>query len=149
MKLIKKTIIPALAIFFTFSFTINTGNEEWEQALEKIDQKNIRAYMKYLSDDLLEGRGTGTRGHEMAAHYVATQFDLLGLQPGGNNGTYFQEVQLKKGNKDFAGSEIALFKNKEKIPFTFMEDYLFINGPAEKLKGNSEVVFAGFGINST
>jgi hypothetical protein len=148
MKLIKKTIIPALAIFFTFSFTINTGNEEWEQALEKIDQRNIRAYMKFLSDDLLEGRGTGTRGHEMAAHYVATQFDLLGLQPGGDNGTYFQEVQLKKGNKDFAGSEIALFKNKEKIPFTFMEDYLFINGPAEKLSGNSDVVFAGFGINA-
>ncbi|MDQ3393566.1 MAG: M20/M25/M40 family metallo-hydrolase [Bacteroidota bacterium] len=146
MNLIRKMLIPGLAIFFTFSFTLIEQKEEWEQALEKIDLQNIRAYIKFLSDDLFEGRGTGTRGHELAAQYVANQFDLMGLKPGGENGTFFQDVALKKGNKDFAGSEISLFRNKEKISFSYMDDYVFIDGPSENITGKSEILFAGFGI---
>lgn len=152
MRLIKKhIIIPVLSILFTlgtFSFTLNSENDDWEQVLEKIDHNNIRSYMKFLSDDLFEGRGTGTRGHQMAAQYVATQFDLLGLQPGGENNTYFQDVGLKMGNKDFTGSEVAFLKNREKMPLTFMEDYLFIDGPMDQISGKNEVVSVGFGINA-
>ena len=43
----------------------------------------FRAHVTFLADDLLEGRDTGSRGHEIAARYVATQFAALGLQPGG------------------------------------------------------------------
>ena len=45
-------------------------------AMQKIDPERIRAHVKYLSDDLLEGRGTGQRGGDIAAHYIATQFAL-------------------------------------------------------------------------
>jgi Zn-dependent M28 family amino/carboxypeptidase len=44
--------------------------------------------------DLLEGRGPGTRGAELAAEYIATQFALSGVEPAGDNGTYFQSVPL-------------------------------------------------------
>ena len=47
----------------------------------------FRAHVAFLSDDLLEGRDTGSRGHEIAARYVASQFAGLGLKPGGDNGT--------------------------------------------------------------
>ena len=50
--------------------------------------------MRFLSLDLLEGRGPGTRGAELAAEYIATQFALAGLKPAGDNGTYFQPVPL-------------------------------------------------------
>ncbi len=43
---------------------------------------------------LLEGREAGTRGHEIAARYIASQFALLGVKPGGQNGQYFQKVDL-------------------------------------------------------
>src|SRR5467141_3916964 len=63
-------------------------------ALEKIDPEHIRAHVRYLSLDLLEGRGTGQRGGDLAAEYIATQFWLYGLKPAGDNGTYFQKVPM-------------------------------------------------------
>src|ERR1700692_4340335 len=59
-----------------------------------IDPEKIRAHVRFLSDDLLEGRGPGLRGSELAAKYIATQFALDGLQPGGDNGSYFQQVRF-------------------------------------------------------
>jgi Zn-dependent M28 family amino/carboxypeptidase len=63
-------------------------------AAESIDPEKIRAHVRFLSLDLLEGRGPGTRGGELAAEYIATQFALAGLTPAGDNGTYFQNVPL-------------------------------------------------------
>src|ERR1700729_3371243 len=59
-----------------------------------IDGEKIRAHVKFLADDLLEGRGPGLRGAEIAAGYIATQFALDGLKPGGDNGTYLQQVSF-------------------------------------------------------
>ena len=50
--------------------------------------------MRFLSHDLLEGRGTGQRGGDIAAEYIATQFALDGLKPAGDNGTYMQKVPM-------------------------------------------------------
>jgi hypothetical protein len=54
----------------------------------------IKAHVTFLADDLLEGREAGTRGHELAARYVASQFALLGVKPAGEKGTYFETVDL-------------------------------------------------------
>ena len=54
----------------------------------------IKAHVTFLADDLLEGREAGTRGHEIAARYVASQFALLGLKPGGRDGTTSRPVEL-------------------------------------------------------
>ena len=63
-------------------------------AAASIDPEKIRAHVRFLSLDLLEGRGPGTRGDALAAEYIATQFALAGLEPAGENGTYFQRVPL-------------------------------------------------------
>ena len=63
-------------------------------AAASIDSEKIRAHVRFLSLDLLEGRGPGQRGGELAAEYIATQFALDGLEPAGDNGTYFQRVPL-------------------------------------------------------
>jgi len=63
-------------------------------AEDSIDPEKIRAHVKFLSDDLLEGRGPGLRGSEIAAQYIATQFALYGLKPGGDNGTYLQQINF-------------------------------------------------------
>src|SRR5271167_2322460 len=63
-------------------------------ALETITPDHIRWHVRYLSHDLLEGRGTGQRGGDIAAEYIATQFALYGLKPAGDNGTYMQKVPM-------------------------------------------------------
>ena len=65
-----------------------------EQAMASIDSEKIRAQVKFLAHDLLEGRGTGQRGGDIAAQYIATQFELYGLKPAGDNGTYLQKVPM-------------------------------------------------------
>ncbi len=50
--------------------------------------ERVRADVAFLADDLLEGRGTGTRGYDIAARYVASRYEALGLKPGGKNGWY-------------------------------------------------------------
>src|SRR6266705_91170 len=52
------------------------------------------AHLKYLADDLLEGRAPATRGGRLAAKYIAAQFEALGLEPAGSDGSYFQPVAL-------------------------------------------------------
>src|SRR6266480_3301053 len=52
------------------------------------------AHLKYLADDLLEGRAPATRGGRLAAKYIAAQFEALGLEPAGGDGSYFQPVAL-------------------------------------------------------
>jgi len=56
--------------------------------------ERFKAHVTFLADDLLEGREAGTRGHEIAAKYIAAQFSLFGLKPGGDDGTYFKKVEL-------------------------------------------------------
>src|SRR3954469_21687159 len=63
-------------------------------AMAAVNPANIRAHVKFLSSDLLEGRGTGQRGGDVAAEYIATQFALYGLKPAGDNGSYMQKVPL-------------------------------------------------------
>src|SRR5690242_7494326 len=60
-------------------------------AAASIDPEKIRAHVRFLSLDLLEGRGPGTRGDQLAAEYIATQFALEGLQPAGDTHTYLQK----------------------------------------------------------
>ena len=78
-------------------------------AASSIDAEKIRANVRFLSLDLLEGRGPGTRGAELAAEYIATQFSLDGVKPAGENGTYFQSVPL-----------IAVHTVEDKTKFAFV-----------------------------
>src|SRR3989442_10219781 len=68
-----------------------------EAPLPQIDKEKIRAHVKYLSSDELEGRGTGQRGGDMAADYIRKQFASYGLKPAGGNGTFFQSVPIVLG----------------------------------------------------
>ncbi len=78
-------------------------------AAASIDAAKIRAHVRFLSLDLLEGRGPGTRGAELAAEYIATQFALAGVLPAGENGTYFQNVPL-----------LAVHTVEDKTKFSFV-----------------------------
>ena len=87
-------------------------------AFQKIDAERIRAHVRFLSHDLLEGRGTGQRGGDIAAEYIATQFALYGLKPAGDNGTYMQRVPMVgvtplPETRIFSGSSLRLAEGIE------------------------------------
>jgi Zn-dependent M28 family amino/carboxypeptidase len=65
-------------------------------AMQGIDPERIRAHVRFLADDLLEGRGTGARGGDIAARSIAAQFALDGLKPAGDDGTYLQAVSFTR-----------------------------------------------------
>jgi Zn-dependent M28 family amino/carboxypeptidase len=119
------------------------------EAFQKIDPERIRAHVRFLSHDLLEGRGTGQRGGDVAAEYIATQFSLDGLQPAGDKDTYMQMVPM--------------------VGVTLMPESTFSLGPAngsgKDLKQlteyvahdetqqpdstvNAEIVYVGYGIEA-
>src|SRR5215218_10049943 len=62
--------------------------------VQDVSGARIKAHVKFLSSDLLEGRGVGTRGGELATEYIASQFAVAGAKPAGDGGTYFQRVPL-------------------------------------------------------
>ena len=64
----------------------------WAQA--EISGARIREHVKFLASDLLEGRGVGPRGGDLATAYLASQMALVGVEPAGDNGTFFQRVDL-------------------------------------------------------
>lgn len=74
----------------------------------------VEADVRFLADDLLEGREAGTRGHEIAAAYVVSRFSALGLQPGGAGGSWYQQVKLRKATLDADKSSVALVRNGER-----------------------------------
>jgi hypothetical protein len=84
----------------------------------------IEADVRFLADDLLEGREAGTRGHELAALYVATQYRQMGVQPAGDDGTYFQTVPMLRGTRLRDGAKLVITRDGASSELAFQEDFL-------------------------
>ena len=121
-------------------------------AEQSIDAEKIRAHVRFLADDLLEGRGPGLRGAEIAANYIATQFALDGLQPGGDNGSYLQQINMVgvKAIADRTSFEfVPLNGQATPIKLTYGEDYTVSNQQHEALAElNAPLVFVGYGVTA-
>jgi len=83
----------------------------------------IEADVRYLADDLLEGRETGTRGYDLAAHYVASEFRKLGLKPVAS-ASYLQPVPLLRGQTLRDGARFAIERDGNSTDFIFEDDYV-------------------------
>jgi Zn-dependent M28 family amino/carboxypeptidase len=71
------------------------------------DVAQLRADIRFLASDLLEGRRTGTRGYDIAAEYVAARLASLGIGPGAEAG-YFQPVRLREVTPDLDATSVEL-----------------------------------------
>ena len=118
-------------------------------AMKCIDPERMRAHVRFLSHDLLEGRGTGQRGGDVAAEYIATQFSLYGLKPAGNDGTYMQKVPLV-GVTTLPETTFAIVPEKgEPMKLKMSDDYVATDESLSKVSDvDSQIVFAGYGIDA-
>ena len=111
-----------------------------------ISGDRIRAHVKFLSSDLLEGRGPGARGGDLAAEYIATQFALFGLQPAGDKGTYFQHVPLIGATTD-ADSSITADRGGREIKLNWLDDFVGVtNAQQPDVPIDGDAIFVGHGI---
>ena len=113
-----------------------------------ISAERIREHTRFLASDLLEGRGPGQRGGELAAEYIATQLALAGAKPAGENGTYFQKVPLVGIETDPSATLGAAVWGKG-LDLKWGDEFVGYSGlqrPDTRFEG--EAVFVGHGITA-
>ena len=114
-----------------------------------ITESALRAHIRFLSDDLLEGRGPGTRGDDLAMRYITAQFQALGLGPAAADGGWIQKVPLVGVNTKPPGS--IEFKSKSgSLRLKNHSQYIMVSGrPTEQASfTDAEVVFVGYGMQA-
>ena len=104
----------------------------------------MRAHLEFLSDDALEGRAPGTRGGLIAAKYIAAQFERLGLQPAGDDSSYFHKVSIVSLSPQ---PQVSISGSSE-TPLEFKKDYVLWSMHDDSVVSvtNADMVFAGYGI---
>jgi len=118
-------------------------------ALQNIRPENIETHVRFLSHDLLEGRGTGQRGGDLAAEYIATQFALYGLKPAGDKGTYMQKVPMV-GITPGADTRFSLVPSSGKVSdLKPLDEYVAYDQTQQPASGiDAEIVYVGYGIEA-
>jgi Zn-dependent M28 family amino/carboxypeptidase len=149
MKAIKLAFLT-LFITFTLFAQITIDNfltDDAKRAMNYITKDYIGANVQFLASDLLEGRGTGSRGELIAASYIATQFKLFGLEPGGDNGSYFQKVSLV-GITTYPDKEMVIKGKKGTVRFRYYDEFVAVSGVRKDFVSikDVDIVFVGYGI---
>jgi Zn-dependent M28 family amino/carboxypeptidase len=118
-------------------------------ALETINPEHIRWHVRFLAHDLLEGRGTGQRGGDLAAEYIATQFAEYGLKPAGDHGTYMQKVPLV-GITTLPETRFTLVPRRgEAMNLKPLDEYVAYDQTQQPESNvDAEIVFVGYGIEA-
>lgn len=107
----------------------------------------IKAHMSFLADDLLEGRESGTRGYDIAANYVASQYAVMGVKPAGDNGSYLQQVPLTAFRAASEGGVSYTGADGKSGALTFGEDYLpSAQARQAETSITAPLVFVGYGV---
>jgi Zn-dependent M28 family amino/carboxypeptidase len=119
-------------------------------AANSIDSEKIRATVKYLADDALEGRGTGQRGGDQAADWIAAQFKAYGLLPAGDHGSYFQRVGFYGVTTDPQETRFAFTgKDGKETALKFADDFVATDQThSEKSVIDAPIVYVGYGIDA-
>jgi len=133
---------------FSPTQTVSSGFPP-QEFLQQIRPEALRAHVEFLADDLLEGRGTGTRGFLLAANYVRAQFEGMGLQPAGVNETYFQSIRFRKSELVRDQCSLSVKGNGSEKQLLMDKDYVMSGDPLRQdASVEAPMVFAGFGVTA-
>ena len=137
-----------LAAFLIAALVPSVVSQQKKSLSVAINESAVRAHIKYLSDDLLEGRGPGARGGELAARYIATQLEALGLKGAGTGGSFYQPVSLV-GVKANPQTTLDVTAKDKKESFKFADEFVaFTGAQTDQVTLASDLVFVGYGIDA-
>jgi len=110
----------------------------------------ISARIRFLADDLLEGRFTGSRGHAIAERYVASELQLMGAEPGGDGGTFLQAVPMRGAMKEPARTSLVIHsRGKADTALKLDEDFILASDMrTASVDVAAPLAFAGFGVTA-
>ncbi|HVX67032.1 MAG TPA: M28 family peptidase [Bryobacteraceae bacterium] len=114
--------------------------------IQSISGERIRADVKFLASDLLEGRGVSGRGGKLATEYLAAQFAIAGAQPAGDNGTYFQKVPLV-GVATQPDAQLTATRGGRTVSLKWQDEFVGADQRQEAAGTfDAEAIFVGHGI---
>ena len=126
--------------------SVDLRGSEVSRALDLIRPEALTGHVRFLADDLLEGRGTATRGYDLAAAYVAARFEAAGLEPGAG-GSWLQPVPLRRTVLESA--TVTLVHKGRERRLTLHKDFVTTGDPNRAVSEVAAgVVFAGYGITA-
>ncbi|WP_372625659.1 M28 family metallopeptidase [Arsukibacterium sp.] len=123
-------------------------NESSEQQLSARPAA-IEAHLQFLASDELEGRDTGSRGHQIAANYIASQFQALGLAPAGDNNSYFQQVPLRSARVQQDSVKLSFSRGETAWQLSYPQQ--FFSGASinrTEVAVSAPLVFVSYGLVS-
>jgi len=149
----KKTL-KILIVLFSFAAVSAAEldsklDSEQESELPQADAARVEAHIRFLSDDTLGGRDTGTVNYEIAARYVASQFAQIGVLPGGDAGEYFQNINFRQAYRNLDDVSMVVHTAGGDEVFEFQEEF-FTSAPMARTDESvtAPLVFVGYGIES-
>lgn len=127
-----------------------TKVEQEKTALPKtvsaIDEDDLRQHIEYLASDELEGRLTGTEGEIKATQYVADLFESLGLEPGGDDGTFFQPFEFTAGVAVGEDNAMTLKIGDAEVTPKVEDDWRPVSFSQTGEIEERAIAFAGYGL---
>lgn len=133
-----------------FVFGCRSGQEEaYRKAAESINAEAIATQIKILSADEMQGRAPATPGGEKAMQYIAEQYEKFGLQPGAEDGTWYQYFDIL-GITTTTPNTMTFRKGNQQLDLKYWDEFIAFTGvqePVAEVK-NAEVVFVGYGIEA-
>jgi Zn-dependent M28 family amino/carboxypeptidase len=132
-----------------FAFFSSFGPDQ-DAVIQTIHPEAIRSHVTFLADDLLEGRGTGTRGFDLAAKYIGAQFEAMGLQPGGLNASFFQPIPFRTAVPVPGEITLQIERNGKSEPLRWGLDYFGRGDPAQTVATiRGQVVLVEHGVTAS
>ncbi len=140
-------VLAAFPLLVAAAPSSSPSGEGLSRTLAAVSASRISARIRFLADDLLEGRGTGARGSEIAARYIAAEFAEDGLVPAGNAG-YLQHFEMV-GVSAKPESTLALATPKGKIELTNGENSVIsTRDQRPEADVDAPVLFVGYGVTA-
>lgn len=146
-SILKQTSLLAAAGLVLLGCNATMKSSEMANVAVEPNVENIKAHMYFLADDLLEGRDTGSRGHEIASLYIQSEFKKYGLKGAGDEGSFQQRVTFRKGLLVQESPTFSLSNGTDSIELEYPKQ--FITGPnlaTTNASVSAPLVFVGYGI---
>ncbi|HEX9960616.1 MAG TPA: PA domain-containing protein, partial [Pyrinomonadaceae bacterium] len=110
------------------------------RAADAITQEQLKNYLYFIASDEMEGRNTPSRGLDLTAKFIALNLSRWGVKPAGDNGTYFQKINLRRDSIDRANAFMEVGAQR----FPYGEEFFRMRG-STKGTLNAPLVFVGEG----